>query len=120
MEILGYGEDALTLWSLKNKLDYILASFGDSSDVSKCRAFFRPSFGRSGGNKSSQFGEFDFIILAKQHLYLGESKWDKSPEKIVNGQMDLRSEQLLRHRLFKLYVEEWAFGIIYIGVSVNS
>jgi hypothetical protein len=110
MEILGYGEDALTLWSLKNKLDFILASLGDSSDVSKCRAFFRPSFGRSGGNNSSQFGEFDFIILAEQCLYLGESKWDKSREKIINGMMDLRGEQLLRHRLFKFYIDEWAFG----------
>ena len=111
MEILGYGEDALTLWSLKNRLDFILASLGDSSDTSKCQAFFRPSFGRSGGNKSSQFGEFDFILLAEHRIYLGESKWDRSSEEIDNGYIKLRTEQLLRHKQFKFYVEEWAFGV---------
>src|SRR3990172_9347373 len=110
MEILGYGEDALTLWSLKNKLGFILASLGDSSDISKCLAFFRPSFGRRGGKRRSEFGEFDFIILAEQDLYLGESKWDKSSEIIVNGLMDLRPEQILRHTLFKFYIDELAFG----------
>jgi len=110
MNILGYGEDALTLWSLKNRLGFILDALKDPSDISKCRAFFRPSFGRSGGKKSSQFGEFDFIILAEQHLYLGESKWDRSSEKIDNGLIDLRPEQLLRHKLFKFYIDEWAFG----------
>jgi|SRR3990170_713773 len=110
MDLLGYGEDALTLWSLKNKFGFILDALKDPSDISKCRAFFRPSFGRSGGNNSSQFGEFDFIILAEQHIYLGESKWDKSSERILNGFMDMRAEQLLRHKLFTFYVDEWAFG----------
>jgi len=82
----------------------------DHSDISKCRAYFRPSFGRSDGKKSSQFGEFDFIILASQYLYLGESKWGRSSEKTNKGLMDLRPEQLLRHKLFKFYVDEWAFG----------
>lgn len=110
MEILGYGEDALTLWSLKNKLNFILTSLKDPSDENQCRALFRPSFGRRGGVRSSQFGEFDFILLAEQNLYLGESKWDGSSEKIIDGVIHLRPEQLLRHKLFKFYVEEWAFG----------
>ena len=70
MEILGCGEDALTLWSLKHRHDFFQASLRDSSDNSKCQAFFWPSFGRSGGNKSSQFGEFDFNLLAEKSIYL--------------------------------------------------
>lgn len=110
MEILAYGEDALTLWAIQNKLPAILHGLGDSSASSQCQAFFRPSFGRSGGNRSSGFGEFDFIILSSQRLYLGESKWDRSSEPITSGLLALRAEQQLRHDIFKFYVEEWAFG----------
>jgi hypothetical protein len=109
MKILSYGEDALTLWAIKNKLDQILQTLQDPSDPSTCKIFFRPSFGRSGGEGSSQFGEFDFIILSEDCLYLGESKWDRSSEKIEGGILQLREEQLLRHRLFQFYVENWAF-----------
>lgn len=110
MKVFAYGEDALTLWALKNKLGYILQELGDSSKPSQCQAFFRPSFGRRGGKNSSQFGEFDFILLAEKNIYLGESKWDGSSEKIVDDKLELREEQLLRHDLFKFYIEEWAFG----------
>jgi hypothetical protein len=110
MEILAYGEDALTLWALKNKLEYILQELGDSPNSSKRLAFFRPSFGRRGGKNSSQFGEFDFILLTANYIYLGESKWDNSSEKIIDGKLELRDEQLLRHKLFKFYIDEWAFG----------
>jgi hypothetical protein len=110
MEILAYGEDALTLWAMTNKLSAILQTLKDSSDPSNCRIFFRPSFGRSGGESSSQFGEFDFMLLAARNLYLGESKWQRSTEKIQDGILALRPEQILRHTLFKFYVEEWAFG----------
>ncbi len=110
MEILAYGEDALTLWAIKEKLALILQTLNDSSNPARCRAFFRPSFGRSGGANSAQFGEFDFILLAEQCIYLGESKWDKSSENIRAGVLALRGEQLLRHEIFKFYIEEWAFG----------
>ena len=110
MQILGYGEDALTLWALQNKLPEILERLDDASDPATCRAFFRPSFGRRGGDERSEFGEFDFILLAAEYLYLGESKWDGSSEVIVDGKLELRAEQLLRHDLFKFYVREWAFG----------
>lgn len=53
---------------------------------------------------------FDFTILADCHLYLGESKWQRSSEKVVGGELVLRPEQLLRHQLFQFYVREWAFG----------
>ena len=110
MEILAYGEDALTLWAMKHKLPTILQILQDSSDPTHCQVFFRPSFGRRGGDKSSQFGEFDFILLTDSAIYLGESKWQRSSEKILGGVLQLRSEQLTRHAIFRFYVEEWAFG----------
>ena len=106
IEIIGYGEDALTLWAIKNRLNVILDKLDDHSDVTKCKVFFRPSFGRSGGANSSQFGEFDFIILSEKYLYLGESKWDRSSEN-KEGILVLRDEQKLRHEIFRFYVEEW-------------
>ncbi len=110
MQVLGYGEDALTLWAIKNKLDVILRATSDSSATSTCQVFFRPSFGRRGGDNSPQFGEFDFIILSENRLHLGESKWARSSEKLKDGVLELRAEQKLRHRIFKFYVEQWAFG----------
>ena len=103
----GYGEDALTLWALKNKLRDILKELGDESDPEKCTVIYRPSFGRSGGDKSSQFGEFDFIILAENRLYLGESKWDSSSAKVKEGRIELEQRQLDRHVIFKRYIEQW-------------
>ena len=110
MELLAYGEDALTLWALTHKLASILHTLNDASLPAGCQVLFRPSFGRSGGENSSQFGEFDFIVLAEQRLYLGESKWQRSSEKIQDGTLALSSVQGLRHRVFRFYVEEWAFG----------
>jgi len=110
MKLYGYGEDALTLWALKMKLPEILEALEDNSTLSDCELFFRPSFGRRGGEKSSQFGEFDFIILARDRLYLGESKWDRSPEVTDIGTIALREEQITRHKLFAFYVRHWAVG----------
>jgi hypothetical protein len=106
-KMFGYGEDALTLWILTSDLSYILKHFADKSDPNSCHVFYRLSFGRAGGNQSSQFGEFDFIILSKEALYLGESKWDGSSEKVENGLMILRDEQLIRHNMFSFYIEQW-------------
>ncbi len=110
MQILAYGEDALTLWAIKDKLPAILQTINDSTALSHCRVFFRPSFGRKGGEHRSEFGEFDFILLTQHCICLGESKWDQSSERIVDGVLDLRVEQLLRHKVFRFYIEEWAFG----------
>lgn len=107
MDIYAYGEDALTLWALKNKLGLILGLLNDTSSLDECRAFFRPSFGRG---KGAVFGEFDFILLSKHSVYLGESKWDRSSEKIEAGDLTLRMEQQRRHIIFKFYLTEWAFG----------
>jgi hypothetical protein len=111
MDIYGYGEDALTLWAFYHRLPALLSHLDDSSSPDDCILFFRPSFGRRGGDESSQFGEFDFILLTSNRLYLGEAKWDRSPEAIGNREIILRPEQLLRHTVFRQYVSEWSCGM---------
>ena len=81
MQIFGYGEDSLTLWALKHELPFILQSLGDSVSPENCLIFYRPSFGRRGGNGRAEFGEFDFIMATEGSLYLGETKLDNSSEK---------------------------------------
>jgi hypothetical protein len=110
MQIIGYGEDALTLWAITNKLGVILRKLGDDTEPSACKVFYRPSFGRRGGESRAEFGEFDFIILARDLLYLGESKWDRSSEEIKKGVLKLRAEQTRRYEVFKFYIDHWAYG----------
>ena len=109
MKLLGYGEDALTLWALTRRLDAILSVLGDASDSRLCEVLFRPSFGRSGGTNSAQFGEFDFMVLTRQAILLGESKWDRSSEEINEGVLTLRPEQEARHRIMRFYIDHFAF-----------
>lgn len=101
MNILAYGEDALTLWALKNKLEDIV---GEKNAKSDCEIFYRPSFGR-GGKSKALFGEFDFIILAKQAIYLGESKWNQFNRN--SKKIPLKDNQILRHQIFWLYIQKW-------------
>jgi hypothetical protein len=105
-EILGYGEDALTLWALKHRMSEILGKLNDKTPPSDCIVFYRPSFGRSGGTDSSEFGEFDAILVSLENIYLIESKWDnltasKSEKNIV------RPVQGLRHQIFSWYITHW-------------
>lgn len=104
--VIGYAEDCLTLWAIENRLSCILDQFKDESAPRDCEAFYRPGFGRKGGDNSAQFGEFDFIILSPSRLYLGESKWDRSSES-RQGVLTLRSEQKIRHELFQRYLTDW-------------
>jgi hypothetical protein len=110
MKMHGYGEDSLTLWALRHRLKDILEPFDDHTPPADCQVFYRPSFGRSGGENSPQFGEFDFIVLSRHYLYLGESKWDRSSLKIEDGVLKLGGVQVRRHEIFKAYVKHWAFG----------
>ena len=103
----GYGEDALTLWALKEELQQILYLLEDKTNPEECIIFYRPSFGRAGGRNSPQFGEFDFIISADNAIYLGESKWDRSSERIVKGTLSLRDAQCQRHNIFKYYINQY-------------
>ena len=54
--------------------------------------------------------EFDFLILSETRLYLGESKWGRSPEKLRDGVLEIRQTQTMRHKVFKFYVQAYAFG----------
>jgi hypothetical protein len=105
-EILGYGEDALTLWALKYRMSEILSKLNDKTSPSDCIVFYRPSFGRSGGSISPEFGEFDAIIASPVNIYLIESKWDnisgtKRDEALV------KPVQKLRHEVFSWYLLHW-------------
>jgi hypothetical protein len=110
LKIYGYGEDALTHWALTHRINQILDALSDSSIPDDLTLFFRPSFGRRGGEKSSQFGEFDFILLTNERVLLGESKFDRSPEASSGEILNIRPEQILRHEIFQQYVNEWTCG----------
>lgn len=102
-KILGYGEDALTLWLLKNQPTEILKQFNDKTEPSDCLVFYRPSFGRRGGPSSAQFGEFDAILASKENVYLIESKWDNHRPN-TKTELGLRPEQTVRHEVFRWYL----------------
>lgn len=105
MMIWAYGEDGLTFWALKNKLADILAQLKDKTPSEECKVFYRLSFGR-GGKSKANFGEFDFVILSNNNIYLGESKWDKS-KRVSNGLMKLSEVQVRRHSIFRKYITSY-------------
>ena len=104
--ILGYGEDAFTLWALKHHIVDILESFQDQTSPYDCLIFYRPSFGRSGGERSAEFGEFDAILVSSENIYLVESKWDNL-SRFKNDEITIREEQELRHHIFSWYITHW-------------
>lgn len=106
-KIFGYGEDALTLWLLKNQPHEILKRFNDKTGPSDCLVFYRPSFGRSGGPGSAEFGEFDAILASKENVYLIESKWDNH-RRTNQKELLLRPEQTERHEVFRWYLSNWS------------
>lgn len=105
-KILGYGEDAFTLWALKQHTSDILKSFQDQTAPSDCLIFYRPSFGRSGGEDTAEFGEFDAILVSAENIYLMESKWDNF-SRFKTAEITIRPEQKLRHRIFSWYLTHW-------------
>ena len=106
-EIFGYGEDALTLWALKDHLSEILNDLEDQTDPSDCLVFFRPSFGRRGGVGTAEFGEFDAILVTLRSIYLIESKWDAFRRWDAHAQILLREPQKFRHQVFLWYLTHW-------------
>lgn len=105
-KIVGYGEDAFTFWVLKQHTSEILEYFEDTTALSNCLIFYRPSFGRHSKKNSSVFGEFDAIISSEENIYLIESKWDNLA-KFNNDEFMLREEQILRHKIFSWYLTHW-------------
>ena len=106
-KIFGYGEDALTFWALKDHLSEILNALKDQTDPSDCLVFFRPSFGRKGGVRTAEFGEFDAILVTSKNVYLIESKWDAFKRWDAGSQILLDEPQKLRHQVFLWYLTHW-------------
>jgi hypothetical protein len=114
MPIFGYGEDALTLWALTQRLGVLLDALDDSSKPDDALVFFRPSFGRRGASetweegqsRASQFGEFDAIIATPQRIALVEAKRGQASE-LLGDTISLRSEQVRRHAIMRWYVNNW-------------
>lgn len=106
-EILGYGEDALTLWALKHHISKILGEFQDKTKLSDCLIFYRPSFGRHSKANSSVFGEFDAILASRENICLIESKWDNLTE-FDKDELMLSDVQTLRHEVFSWYLTHWS------------
>ena len=102
-KIFGYGEDAFTFWTVKNRTSDILNEFNDKTPPSECLVLYRPSFGRGDGAK---FGEFDTIIVSTENIYLIESKWDNC-SKSEKDTINLKSCQKLRHSIFSWYLQHW-------------
>lgn len=107
LKVLGYGEDFLTFWAITRKLDEILKQLNDATSPEECIVFYRPSFGRRGGTKRSEFGEFDALIVTPQTAYLVESKWDGSEASFPNNILKLHKVQTRRHQIFRWYHENW-------------
>lgn len=105
-KILGYGEDAFTLWALKNRGADFLEKVRDKTLTSNCLFLFRPSFGRSGGEESSEFGEFDAIVISLENVYLIESKWDNFSE-FENQKVTIKQVQRDRHKILQWYLTHW-------------
>lgn len=103
--IIGYGEDALTMWALSRRMGEILHQLKDHSPPHDAVVFYRPSCGR--GERwwkkrgvRSLFGEFDAIIGTKTGVYLVEAKWSRPG----NRNPKPGDGQLERHRIFHSYL----------------
>jgi hypothetical protein len=107
LKVLGYGEDFLTFWAVTRKLGEILSQLKDDTDPEECTVFYRPSFGRRGGAKRSEFGEFDASIITPKMVYLFESKRDRSKASFLNNVLKLEDVQTQRHQIFRWYHENW-------------
>jgi len=115
MRILGYGEDALTLYVLQKEMGTFLRKVKEKvkeeqADLDRAVVYYRRSFGRRGGSGRSEFGEFDAIVSTERAIYLVETKWTGSTEWKKDGGVELKDNQLARHQIFQWYLEEWQDG----------
>lgn len=100
----AYGEDRLTYWALRNRLDRILARLDAASDPADAVRLYRPSFGRGGG---ANFGEFDAIIATANAIYPIEAEWAESAE-VHKFTIEVENTQINRHKIFAWYPTRYA------------
>ena len=109
----AYGEDMLTFWALRNRLNVILAQLSDQSDANAATIFYRPSFGRQASNNPAspriEFGEFDATVATSESIYLIEAKWPSSSE-VRGTKITVRPNQISRHEIFAWHVAQYAKG----------
>ena len=104
----AYGEDPLTYWALRNRLDVVLTQLGDTSDPNVATVFYRPSFGRGGsGFPRAEFGEFDAIVATSKSIYPIEAKWS-APSEVPRTIITLSQTQIDRHKIFAWYLARYA------------
>jgi len=104
----AYGEDPLTYWAIRNRLDVVLTQLHDTSDPNDVTVFYRPSFGRGGsGPPRAQFGEFDAIVATSNAIYPIEAKWPASSE-AQESTITVSAVQINRHKIFAWYLVRYA------------
>lgn len=113
VNVIGYGEDALTYCAVTSRLPELLGHLNDATDLGEALVFYRPSFGRAAssgvspaGHIASAFGEFDAIVATSVAIYLIESKW-KGSSGMRHEAICLGAPQSRRHEVFTWYVEMW-------------
>jgi hypothetical protein len=84
-EILGYGEDSLTLFFLRNRwkefTEELRAQVKHAPDLNKkSKIFYRLSLGRG----AKGIGELDAVIVVPGAALLLESKWDNNLERNIS------------------------------------
>jgi hypothetical protein len=107
-EILGYGEDSMTLQLIQdgNKLHKLLSENALIDEAEEIiTVWYRPSFGRG-----EWYGEFDSIIETTKNILLVECKKEGSEGCPKSGHFSLRKEQWLRHAILKYLIETWVGG----------
>lgn len=105
----GYGEDALTLYTMTRGLRSFLDQLNDSTPENEAIVYFRPSFGRRSPNpkaRPSVFGEFDAIVSTSFAVYLVEGKWNSSAE-LEDTTLTVAERQCRRHKVFRWYHDNW-------------
>ncbi|MDD4592611.1 MAG: hypothetical protein PHG06_19630 [Parabacteroides sp.] len=100
MQLIGYGEDSYTMYVLSAEIDILFSKLNDGCGPQNSIVLYRPCFGRKHG-----IGEFDFIILASNTVYLGETKLIYSGKNYNN--IILKQCQIDRHDKMEKLIRLW-------------
>lgn len=100
MQVFGYGEDSYTMYILNAEINLLLSKLNETSGSKNSIVLYRPCFGRKHG-----IGEFDFIILASNTVYLGETKLSYRVSSHYN--FALKQCQIDRHDKMEKLIRLW-------------